>query len=138
MKNPWIPILAWMMVIFWFSSRNADESGLQSGIILNFLLGLGIPKVWIDTPWFVFFIRKLAHFTEFFILGLAISRLRWAVGCAVLLILAYAISDEFHQYFVPGRQASWVDVLIDTVGGILGLSMLIYYFRWKESSRERL
>jgi len=138
MKNPWIPILAWMMVIFWFSSRNADESGLQSGIILNFLLGLGIPKVWIDTPWFVFFIRKLAHFTEFFILGSAISRLKWAVGWAVLLILAYAISDEFHQYFVPGRQASWVDVLIDTVGGILGLSMLIYYFRWKESSRERL
>ncbi len=131
MKNPWIPVVAWMMVIFWFSSRNADESGLQSGIVLNFLLGIGIPKDCIESPWFVFFIRKLAHFTEFFILGIGVSRLKWPIMGAVLLILAYAISDEFHQYFVPGRQASWVDVLIDTVGGILGLSLLRYCFRGK-------
>ena len=40
---------------------------------------------------------------------------------AVILCMLYAVSDEVHQYFVPGRSAGVIDVVIDTVGSILGV-----------------
>ena len=43
---------------------------------------------------------------------------------AWLLAFLYAISDEFHQSFVPGRYASWVDVLIDSAGAAIALKVL--------------
>ena len=85
----------------------------------------------------VFFIRKCAHATEYAILALLLWRAirkpvrndprPWHWGQAlgvVLLVLLYAASDEFHQRFVPGRDASIRDVMIDTSGGILGLLVL--------------
>lgn len=38
-----------------------------------------------------------------------------------LFILLYAIVDEYHQSFIPGRGASFKDVCIDTLGGISGI-----------------
>jgi len=43
---------------------------------------------------------------------------------AFLLVALYAASDEFHQLFVPSRQALAIDVMIDTTGGIVGLLLL--------------
>lgn len=43
---------------------------------------------------------------------------------AWLLAFLYAVSDEFHQSFVPGRYASWVDVLIDSAGAAIALKTL--------------
>ncbi|MGQ9583297.1 MAG: VanZ family protein [Thermoplasmatota archaeon] len=49
------------------------------------------------------------------------SRELWIAFClAALFILLYALSDEIHQSFVPGREASALDLLIDTLGGSLG------------------
>ncbi len=47
----------------------------------------------------------------------------FAIGVAIV----YGISDEIHQYFVPGRSMDIYDLLADTVGAILGA--LIFYFR---------
>ena len=55
------------------------------------------------------------------------SRNRWAYFGAVLAVFIYAISDEFHQSFVAGRNSSLVDVGIDTVGACLGLIALRYF-----------
>jgi VanZ family protein len=70
-------------------------------------------------------IRKLAHFTEYFLFGLALFRgtrgenrgwtLRWALW-AVAIAAGYAALDEFHQVFVPSRHASPWDSLLDTTG----------------------
>jgi VanZ family protein len=50
---------------------------------------------------------------------------RWdEAGLAATLVFAYAASDEFHQVFVPGRTALVTDVLIDTSGGLIGLTLL--------------
>jgi len=72
-----------------------------------------------------FIIRKLAHFTEYAILGVLAARAfrtspRWFLISAVLIIV-YALLDEYHQSFVPSRTASVFDSFIDMAGGISAL-----------------
>ena len=89
-------------------------------------------------------VRKGAHLSEFAILALLFWRAlekpipgaprpwRWTVAIrTVLLVALYASSDEFHQLFVPSRDASVRDVMIDTAGGILGLILLWTIGRWR-------
>jgi VanZ family protein len=74
-------------------------------------------------------IRKTGHIIEYFVLGLLLFRAfrgdstaswkwRWSLF-AVIGVVLWAVSDEWHQSFVPTRMASVVDVGIDTAGGIL-------------------
>ena len=124
----------WAAVIFIFSAENADTSSELSG---------GIVRVVIDTlslenepDWLEFFIRKLAHFTEYFILGafvlLAIvfglrarekSTYKGAFA-SVPICLFYASTDEFHQGFVAGRSPQVRDVCIDTLGAALAAGVI--------------
>ena len=72
-----------------------------------------------------FFIRKSAHFTEYFVFSLLLFRalkekdqrwrLRWAIW-ALAIAAGYSALDEFHQSFVPSRTASPWDSLLDTTG----------------------
>lgn len=93
----------------------------------------------------VFAIRKAAHVTEYAILGLlvwralpnpsATNRHRWLwsqAGVALLVVALYAVSDEIHQAFVPTRQASVWDVVLDTTGGAFGLLFLWFTGRWRK------
>jgi VanZ family protein len=93
----------------------------------------------------VFVVRKGAHLTEFAILALLTWRAlrqpipgqsrpwRWSLATQViLLVMLYAASDEFHQRFVPHREASVVDVLIDTTGAVLALLSLWAVGRWRK------
>jgi VanZ family protein len=88
-----------------------------------------------------FFVRKAGHVSEYLVLcllalrairsSLFVSRGSWswrAAGLALLLSGVYAVSDEFHQSFVPSRGASPRDVAIDVSGATLGLT-LAYLFR---------
>jgi len=75
-----------------------------------------------------FITRKLAHFTEYAILGFLAARAfrsspRWFLISAVLVVV-YALLDEYHQSFVPSRTASVFDSLIDMAGGISALIFL--------------
>lgn len=74
------------------------------------------------------FVRKSAHAFEFLVLAMLIL---WAMTChdvkgikaiffTLLIVLFYAITDEFHQLFVYGRGASLKDVKIDFIGGVIG------------------
>ena len=73
-------------------------------------------------------IRKVAHFTEFCILAIVIVFAIESFGIkgykafivAFFIILIYACSDELHQFFISGRDARDKDIIIDTLGGILG------------------
>jgi VanZ family protein len=95
-----------------------------------------------DVNRIVFLIRKCAHMTEYAILALVVWRAirkpirndprpwSWGQALAVaLLVLLYASSDEFHQRFVPGRDASLRDVMLDTIGGVLGLLIIWAFWR---------
>lgn len=75
-----------------------------------------------------FVTRKIAHFTEYAILGFLAARAfrpypRWFLISAVLVVV-YALIDEYHQSFVPSRTASVLDSLIDMAGGITALILV--------------
>lgn len=88
-------------------------------------------------PWLDVLLKKLGHATEYAILFLLLLR-AWhrdrtadqALNTSVLATAAYAISDELHQAFVPGRKANWYDVLID-VSVVLLLWQLLRGGRWR-------
>lgn len=73
-------------------------------------------------------VRKVAHMTEYAILALLLLGMitkdritRKQLLAVICLVAAYAATDEYHQLFVPGRSGQVRDVVIDTVGGTLGL-----------------
>ena len=117
-----ILVLIWMLLIFLMSSYNANMSSEQSGVIVNFIANiLNINNLELLS----LIIRKLAHYTEYLILGLLLVNLLKDYHNKYLLIsliicILYATSDEIHQLFVPGRSCQFLDILIDTLGSITG------------------
>ncbi len=96
----WLPVLAWCAVIFAFSAVPSLGTGLGTWDLV---------------------LRKLAHVTEYAILGALLARATGRPPLAIALALAYAITDEIHQTFVPGRAGRPLDVAIDAVGIGLGV-----------------
>lgn len=128
----WIFVAGWMALIFYLSHQPSNESNAIS---------TGITAVAVDSlhQWFPgstvtledlhFWVRKAAHFSAYFLLGiltlLAIKRsggkrIRASVFAWMICVL-YAASDEFHQLFVSGRSGEVRDVLIDSAGAFFGI-----------------
>jgi VanZ family protein len=140
----WLPILLWMGLIFCASSD--QQSFLHSVKIVEPILRWLWPGVSnAQVHLCVVGARKLAHLTEYAVLALLVWRAlcrpgldgkrawRWrTAGVTSLLILLFAASDEFHQHFVPSRDASVRDVAIDTAGGILALLLVWVLGRWRK------
>jgi VanZ family protein len=92
-----------------------------------------------------FAIRKLAHVTEFGVFSVTIfhgirgDRRGWRFDWAfftLLIAVAFAAVDEFHQRFVPGREASPRDVAIDALGALLVQTFVWAYSKWHWGPRE--
>jgi VanZ family protein len=121
-----------------FSASGDKKSFQHSSRIIGPLLHWLFPHISDHaTDTIVFFARKCAHLTEYAILALFFWRgLRkpvrndprpWSwmeAKNAVLLVALYAATDEFHQLFVPSRDAQVHDVVIDTIGGAVGIIAL--------------
>ena len=120
----YLPLIAWLAFIS-YASSDSFNAGNTSRIIGPLVLWL-FPNTSADTLATIHFItRKLAHFTEYAILGFLAARAfrpfsRWFLISAVLIVV-YALIDEYHQSFVPSRTASIFDSLIDMAGGITAL-----------------
>ena len=79
-------------------------------------------------------IRRLAHFMEYLVLSVLLyralrTRRRWDIRAATLAVTLaglYAIGDEFHQWFVPGRTAAATDCLIDVSGAAAGQGLVAW------------
>lgn len=120
-----------MGLIFYFSSRTADESAEQSGMILEF-----VTKIFGDGAVTNFIVRKSAHCLEFtglallFNIALCIQRSGKIMPLgAIAFTSLYAVTDEIHQLFVEGRSCQISDWAIDTAGAVLGtIAFLIIYF----------
>lgn len=92
-------------------------------------------------------IRKNAHAFEYCVLSILISCLLFsfnlkgknAIIYVMFLCLFYAVTDEFHQVFIPGRGSSVIDVLIDFAGSMLGILIfyIIYYKIYLRVHRKR-
>lgn len=119
--------IALAVVIFVFSSFSTESSNAQSGLVVNILAAI-FPQI-ADLDCLVTIVRKLAHFTEYTLLGFFAARTFKAYGknpfWSVAASSAYAVSDELHQLLVPGRSCQITDILIDSAGAAFGA--LIYY-----------
>ena len=148
-----ILLLALMTAIFCLSAQEADESSsLSDGITVKIIAGLypdfdefseiKQEEIIHDTT---FYVRKLAHFSLYFLMGvfsfLAIvsykriklfSRFLYPYTFSVL----YAVSDEIHQLFVPGRSCELRDVFIDSCGILL--SLVIIFVIYASSKRIKV
>lgn len=98
--GPWLPVVLWGAVIFGLSSIPSLGTGLGTWDLI---------------------LRKLAHVTEYAILGALLARALGRPAVAVGLGALYAVSDEVHQHFVRGRHGAWYDVVIDTCGVVAGV-----------------
>ena len=138
----WILVISWATVIFCFSSQVAEESdrvsisvGEKIVILMEKLEIVDIPAS-SDGESYIkklaedlnTLIRKGAHFTAFFILALLVIMLlmcyfdgKKVFLYSLIICLLYAISDEIHQYFVPGRACQFADVIIDFSGSVMGI-----------------
>lgn len=118
----WLLSIACAVCIFWLSGRDGTDSELMS----NEMRGL-LAKLLGSLPG-SFIVRKGAHFLEY-------TALAFLVSCAVFLTkkrfmpilsfiigVLYSVSDEIHQYFVPGRACRIFDVGVDSLGALVGIS----------------
>lgn len=118
---------------FWYNRRISLLSFfIYSGLI--FILS-SIP---VKIPYYFFDPRKLTlHFIEYFILGtLSFFAIR-KKNISIAFPITYGITDEIHQYFVPGRFFDFYDMLVDSIGSVAGV-MLILFVLNKCSKRNLL
>ena len=137
--------LIWMIVIFRFSMDSGSASHELSDAcvqIFNKLVYFLVHKdlrlaispehyVWIEM-----FFRKCAHMTIYFVLSMNVMvvlftfnmKMRYRMFLSVLFCFIYALTDEFHQMFVDGRGASFLDCLIDTFGALMGMIAALILF----------
>lgn len=134
----WLPAVAIMGAIFWFSSKTADLSGESSMSISIVIYNLydQIKRSTLQGPEKLellavidHIVRKSAHFTEYACLCAAIAfhfivwkkKLSYRTWIPVISAGLYAVTDEFHQTFVTGRSGQVSDVLMDTAGAVAGV-----------------
>ena len=118
------------LALIWGNSllSGAESSQMSSGIMAFVMELLRIPAGFSDSLHLV--IRKLAHLTEFACLGVLISwhlklvkeKRVYQIFVAVLIAMAVGLVDETIQLFTPDRGPSLVDVWIDTLGAVLGIT----------------
>lgn len=112
----WLPPLVWAGVIFTFSSLKV------------------YPSSTID--WQDFFVKKAAHVIEYSILYVLLYRAfinstaltkKQTLFLTLILVIVYAITDEIHQSFTPGREPRARDIIID---GIAAAGTLIAIWKY--------
>jgi VanZ family protein len=139
----WLPVIIWAGMISWASTDTFSASQTSSFIlpILHWLFRNASAET-LDL--LHFFIRKSGHFTEYFVLSSLLLRalrgehqrwqLRWAIA-ALAIAAGYSALDEFHQSFVPSRNASPWDSLLDTTGAATAQAVLWLWF-WLHARRH--
>ena len=139
----YILLVLWMILIFWFSSQvGVLSSQMSDGIVSCILsmiekamnISLKNNEIFVS---FVFYIRKLAHFSLYFVLGILwmILLKEYNISIkkqfiyAMLFCLIYACSDEIHQLFVPGRSGKIFDVMVDWLGALCSIIPICFIRR---------
>jgi|SRR4030095_4130956 VanZ family protein len=126
----YLPLLVWMAFISFAST--GEFSAVNTSRFIGPLLLWLFPDISAENLMLAHaLIRKTAHFCEYFLLGLLAARAfvsssrltlrNYWFQCATMLVVAYALIDEYHQSFVPSRTASIFDSFIDIAGGVTGI-----------------
>jgi VanZ family protein len=140
-----------MAFIFCMSQMPAEQSGNLSGWVVTLLEKIVPPLQGLTGSEregamliLSFLVRKGAHFAEYALLGGFVAAAthscgKYGVFKAVIISIAigaaYAVTDELHQYFVPGRVASASDVGVDSLGVVAGAVIATLADRARRSTR---
>lgn len=124
---PTLLVLVWAGMIYWFSDQ--PDLTVSSNDFADLVL------------------RKAAHMFVFGVLlvlvwsmlrdTFGVRAVRTRIVAALLLVLAYAIGDEYHQTFVAGRVGHASDVAIDMTGALVALVALMADVRRRAATRAR-
>lgn len=142
----WILLtLIWMCAIWYFSAKPADQStemSHETGKVIASIIHRDFNR-WEPEKQAGYvmnidhMVRKGAHFAEYTLLGILMSAsfwfngrrgsrfwlLAWGIGAC------YAVSDELHQYFVPGRSCQISDMILDSAGVLFGVLCMFFAYR---------
>ena len=128
----WVAVLLWMAVIFSLSAQPAVSSDQLSKGVTEIIVEIveKITSIDLEVDDINHVVRKYAHFVAYLILGvLVLNALNISGSGSNLILLAglicvgYAIGDEIHQMFVPGRGPQIKDVFIDSSGASVGIAI---------------
>ncbi len=129
-----VAALLWAGYIFWMSTGSFTSQSTRSVLARLFEQLFSIHVSYSTVRMIGIVIRKAAHMVEYAILAFLFYRSAGGRGnlaaqpklasWCILAAVAYSLTDEFHQMFVPGREASLVDVCIDSIGALLALKLV--------------
>jgi len=151
--------LLWMAFIFYKSGQEYQEQDIKPLLMslfseetvlllipnIEFMYDGGLVTYLKPYGMLEFFIRKLAHISEYFILcalllqmmfSTAVNRFVAAIVAAQLSVL-YAFSDEWHQTWVPNRTGHDIDVVVDSIGVLLAILIIPAIDYWKQNRTKR-
>ena len=148
----WILVILWMITIFYLSSMNSEVSNTKSKDTINTVVTTTIETTnkdisqdkvnsivnILNKP-----LRKCMHSIVFFILVVLLINAFYntnirnykAYVFSIIISFIYACTDEYHQLFVLGRTGQFTDVLIDTIGVLLGC--LVFYGVYRVINKNR-
>ena len=144
--------LAMMVVIFFFSSQNGEESGNLSNSITETVVDFVVKtfdvqfeKTEENMSIVKMIIRKLAHFSEYFVFAVFVTLFMYTFklnklalsGISLAIAALYATTDEFHQSFVDSRFASPIDIGIDSSGALVAILILFLIFSLAERKYKK-
>jgi VanZ family protein len=143
----WIPAIFVAILISLFSTHyfSGEETARVISPLLHWLFPGASPRM---LRLLHLGIRKMAHITEFGIFSITVFRgvragrngwrASWAFTTLVIAV-AYAGLDEWHQSFVPLREARARDVAIDALGALLAQALVWFYATrgWKVVAQRR-
>ena len=135
-------LLATFYIIFNFSSQNGIESGNISEKVTKFIVEIFSKIKTMDSSMKLHYIAKLhpiviklAHFSIYTLVGFSIMgfmctfniKNKYKVLVSIVIGVIYAVTDEIHQSFTPGRLASPIDVCIDSLGVFTGIFIMMLF-----------
>jgi len=156
----WTIVIVWAGVIFYLSSKTADQSTVQSRGVIGVFTGMFGTVIQNDEVMETVdgIVRESAHGVEYLILGVVLfnalfitlnyrkqeeelltaqtgiecrDKYRWlnCMICSILICCIYALTDEIHQIPIPGRTFQIMDLIIDTIGSIIGSVLMCVFYK---------
>ncbi len=146
-------LLATFCIIFNFSSQNGIESGNLSKKVTTFIVEIFSKFKTMNSSMKLHYIaklhpivRKLAHFSIYTLVGFSIMgfmctfniKNKYKVFVSIVIGVIYAVTDEIHQSFTPGRGPSPMDVCIDSLGVLTGIFIMMLFVIFIEAIADWL
>ena len=134
---------AYAIFLFFLSSKSSlPHSMLASELLRNIkhiIEAIGFIPLIHFSDFTISNFDKVAHTLLYFIFEILTflmlknsSKLaKYSVPLAILVVLLYGLTDEFHQYFIPGRDASVFDFAADCIGIAFAQLLLMLRTQWK-------